>query len=174
MRFAPTSYKQLALGGLELFALFGISGLISLYFPHWVPKATVDLRQREWASVFSAGSLFTCAISLRALNMLTKAVSKESALWQEVNGPLLKWGSMIVDAAAFLWSTRACTDRDSMIVTVLMGIAYLGLPALFKRKAAAPMSPHDRRHVQPYASTVGIAALIALICLFLSSAITEI
>src|ERR1700731_3515312 len=120
VRLAPYSYRQLALSGLELFGLFAISGLISLFFPHWVPIATVNPTQREWASVFSAASLLACVISLRAFGTLVKAYAQDPVQWRRSNGSALKWTSMGVDAAAFFWSTRACTDRDTMIMTVVM------------------------------------------------------
>jgi len=167
------------LSGLELFSLFAISGLISYYFPQWIPKATVNPTQREWASVFSALSLLACGISLRAFGALTKTFGTDPLQWRAPNGPTLKWASMGVDAAAFFWSTRACTNRDTLIATVVIAFAYIGFPAVVKRFGA-----DARRDVYIgsseaalsgafYTRIVAAAAVAGLVCVLVSGGITE-
>ncbi len=162
------------MNGLELFGLFAISGLISWYFPHWVPKATVDPTQREWASVFSAGAMLACVISLRALSMISKMPIAGSVQATTPTAGRLKWASFGIDATAFLWSTRACTDRDTMIVTVAMGIAYLGFPRVLKRVIGEPTLWQGDGSDSPLTRIVVIAAGVGLVCVVISGAITEV
>ena len=174
MSVTRPSYKKLIVNGLELFGLFALSALISWYFPHWVPKATVDPTQREWASVFSAGAMLACVISLRALSMIPKTRDLTSSRGSTSSASSLKWASIAVDAMAFLWSTRACTDRDTMIVTVVMGIAYLGFPKVLKRLTGTPASSVAYPDDAAVARIVAVAAGLGLICVLISGAITEV
>jgi len=169
----PYSYKQLAFNGLELFGLFAVSGLISLCFPQWIPTATVNPTQREWASVFSALSLLACGISLRAFGSLTKAYASAPMQWRTSSSTALKWASMGVDAAAFFWSTRACTNRDTVIATVVIALAYIGFPAVLKRFPAGTGHDMHAESSERYARIVAVAAVVGLVCVLVSGGITE-
>lgn len=179
MRRSRYSYKQLTLSGLELFGLLAISGLISLFFPQWIPKATINPTQREWASVFSALSLLACGISLRAFGSLTKAYATDPMQWRASNGPTLKWASMCVDAAAFFWSMRACTNRDTTVATIVIGLVYVGFPAVLKRFSAdaangiRTLGGESYESGERYARIVVVTAVVGLICVLISGGITE-
>ncbi|MGI4860690.1 MAG: hypothetical protein ACRYHA_27925 [Janthinobacterium lividum] len=85
----------------------------------------------------------------------------------------MKWASIGVDAAAFLWSTRACVDHDSLIVTALMGIAYLGFPVILKCFPERALHAGGDEAPRRYARIMATAAAIGLVCVLVSGAITE-
>lgn len=173
MRPARYSYRQKALTGLQLLGLFAVSGLLSLFFPHWLPIATVNPIQREWASAWSAASLLACVISVRAFGTLTQTSVRNPMSSRTSAVARLKWASMGVDAAAFLWSTRACTDRDTMIVTVLMAVAYLGFPLALKRVSGGAKHADGDDDARIHTRIVAAAAAVGLACVLVSGAITE-
>lgn len=159
--------------GLQLLGLFAVSGLLSSFFPHWIPVATVNPIQREWASAFSAASLLACVVSVRAFGALTQTAARNPMASRTSAAPRLKWASMGVDIAAFLWSTRACTDRDTMIVTALMAVVYLGFPIALKRFSGEAQYAEGDDDFRTPTRIVAAAAAVGLVCVLVSGAITE-
>lgn len=188
--------KNLAVGAVELAALYGANALIARYFPHWVPKATINLTQREFASWFSAAALIGAVASFGLLDGMSKAQNRlQASILAEttVDGsaqvkpaPLLRIFTMGIDAASFIWSIRACTDTDSTVASLIGMLAYLSLPRIFARSVQAKhpqMSAQGalvvqeaplqaRAEVRHYAKAIALTSTIGMLCIALSIAIT--
>jgi hypothetical protein len=93
--------------------------------------------------------------------------------WRTSSSSALKWASMAVDAAAFFWSTRACTNRDTVIATVAIAIAYIGFPTVLKRCSANIGRDMQAESGERYARIVALAAVAGLVCVLVSGGITE-